>query len=368
LNRVHILQNDIIDKNDENPDPQSDHQKVLDIIFGRWRSQILYTGVVLGIFDYVKSDVKNTSDIANELYLDYELTYRLLRALGSLGFLKEEVNSQDGSSRFSLTPQGKLLTKDHAQSLRGITLLEEGPEHYAIWKHLPAMIKDGQQNAFLREYGYKIFDYAERNVDYARTFNQAMASYSAAQTTWVLEALEADNFSDVTHICDVGGGTGHLLSNLLMKYPHLRGTVVDLEPVTSKKEALLAHKLGVSDRCSYVSGDMFKEVPPADVYIMKMIIHDWNDDECVKILTNVHRASPKHARLFIAEHLIPGAEKPHFSKLFDVHMMCVSSGKERTSDEYSTLLQRSGWKYTQILHPRDATGLVQVIEAKKQPN
>ncbi|MGH9925497.1 MAG: methyltransferase family protein, partial [Nitrososphaeraceae archaeon] len=130
------MQNNTIDKNDGNPVLQSDHQKVLDIIFGRWRSQILYTGVVLGVFDSFKSDAKNTSDIANGLYLDYELTYRLLRALGSLG-LKEEVNSEDGSSRFSLTAQGKLLTKDHAQSLRGITLLEEGPEHYAIWTHLP---------------------------------------------------------------------------------------------------------------------------------------------------------------------------------------------------------------------------------------
>lgn len=126
------MQNNIVDKNAGDPVPQSDHQEVLDIIFGRWRSQILYTGVVLGVFDSVKSDVKNTSDIATELCLDYELTYRLLRALGSLGFLKEEVNSEDGSSRFSLTPQGRLLTKDHTQSLRGITLLEEGPEHYAI--------------------------------------------------------------------------------------------------------------------------------------------------------------------------------------------------------------------------------------------
>lgn len=368
MHRVHILQNNLIDNNDENPVPQSDYQDILDIIFGRWRSQILYTGVVLGVFDSIKSDSKNTSDIASELHLDCELTYRLLRALGTLGLLKEEVDSKDVNHRFSLTRRGKLLTKDHTQSLRGITLLEEGPEHYAIWKHLPAMVKDGKQNAFLREYGYKIFDYAERNVDYATTFNQAMASYSAAQTTWVLEALETANYTNVTHICDVGGGTGHLLANLLMKYPHLRGTVLDLEPVTSKKEALLAHKLGVNDRCSYICGDMFKEVSLADAYIMKMILHDWNDDECVKILTNVHRASPRHGRLFIAEHLIPGHEMPHFSKLFDIHMMCVSSGKERTADEFSTLLQRSGWKYSQILHPRDESGLVHVIEAKKQPD
>jgi hypothetical protein len=321
-----------------------------------------------GCFDSFKSDSKNTSDIANELHLDYELTYRLLRALGSLALLKEEVDSKDGSRRFSLSRRGTFLTEGHTQSLRGIALLGEGPEHYAIWKHLPAMIRDGQQNAFLREYGYKIFDYAERNVDYAATFNQAMASYSAAQTIWVLGALEAANFTNVTHICDGGGGTGHLLANLLMKYPPLRGTVLELEPVTSEREALLAHKLGVNDRCSYVCGDMFKEVPQADAYMMKIILHDWNDDECVKILTNVHRASPGHGGLFIAEHLIPGPEMPHFSKLFDIHMMCVSSGKERTADEFATLLRRSGWKYSQILHTKDKSGLVQVIEAKKQPN
>jgi Dimerisation domain len=122
------LQNEIIDKNDENPVPQSDHQDILDILFGRWRSQILHTGVVLGVFDSFKSDSKNTSDIANELHLDCELTYRLLRALGSLGLLKEEVHSKDGSNRFSLTRRGKLLTKGHTQSLRGITLLAGGPE------------------------------------------------------------------------------------------------------------------------------------------------------------------------------------------------------------------------------------------------
>jgi predicted transcriptional regulator len=127
------LQNNVIDKNDENPVPQSDHQVILDILFGRWRSQILYTGVVLGIFDFIKSDSKNASDIANELHLDCKLTYRLLRALGSLGLLKEEVHSKDGSNRFPLTRRGKLLTKVHTQSLRGITLLEEGPEQKLLY-------------------------------------------------------------------------------------------------------------------------------------------------------------------------------------------------------------------------------------------
>jgi predicted transcriptional regulator len=116
-----------------------DYERTLEIVFGRWKSQILYAGVKLGIFDCVTSDPKNMSDIAKKLSLDFVLTYRLLRALASLGFLKE------GNDRtFSISRQGELLQKDHPQTLRDIILLEEGPEHYAIWKHLPAMIKNGQ--------------------------------------------------------------------------------------------------------------------------------------------------------------------------------------------------------------------------------
>ena len=138
--------------------------------------------------------------------------------------------------------------------------------------------------------------------------------------------------------------------------------------MVSKKELLLAPKLGVGERCSYVSGDMFSstnELPSADAYIMKMILHDWSDEECVSILSNLYTSSPEHARLFIAEHIIPGPDKPHFSKLFDIHMMCAASGKERTVDEYSSLLEQSGWKYVQTHHPRQQTGLIEVIEATK---
>jgi predicted transcriptional regulator len=344
----------------------SNYEKTADIIFGRWRSQILYSGVRLGIFDCATSDVKNTADIANELGLDAKLAYRLLRALSSMGLLKEEPNS----TGFSITSQGELLCKDHPQTLRGVTLLEEGPEHYAIWKHLPAMIKEGKQNAFVREFGCKLFEYRDKNPSYEEVFNQAMSSYSSAQTNWVLDALDKYDFSNIHHICDIGGGTGHLLGNLLVKYPHVKGTVLELESVINKEESLLASKLGVSERCSYVSGNMFdnssnSQLPSADAYIMKMILHDWSDEECVRILSNVYRSSPKHARLFIAEHLVPSPEIPHFSKLFDIHMMCAASGKERTVDEYSALLAQSGWKYVQTLHSYKQSGLMEVIEGSK---
>jgi hypothetical protein len=109
-----------------------------------------------------------------------------------------------------------------------------------------------------------------------------------------------------------------------------------------------------------------KEVlPSADAYIMKMILHDWSDEECVNILSNINRSSPEHARLLIAEHLIPSPTVPHFSKLFDIHMMCVASGRERTVDEYSSLLEQSGWKYIQTLRPHQKSGLIEVIESSK---
>jgi hypothetical protein len=130
----------------------SSYEKSLDVIFGRWKSQILYSDVKLGVFDNVTREPKDAVQIARDLVLDDALIYRLLRDLASLGFLKE-----DPGSRFSITMQGELMGKDHPQTLRGITLLEEGPEHYQIWKHLPAMIKDGRQNAFVREYDYGSF-------------------------------------------------------------------------------------------------------------------------------------------------------------------------------------------------------------------
>jgi len=336
----------------------SDYEKTLDLIIGRWRSQILYTGVELGVFEYVSSHPKNASEIANVLNLDYNLAYRLLRALGSLGLLREGVNRD-----FTITQQGEFLRKDNPKTLRGIALLEEGPEHYALWKHLPTMIKDGKQNAFPREYGQKLFEFTDSNPLYREVFNQAMSSYSSIQTAWVTDALKGYNFSNVNTVCDVGGGQGHLLCSLLVKYPHLKGTVIELDSVIKNNDLLWAEKMGVKDRCTYVGGNMFSKVPAADAYIMKMILHDWSDDECVKILSNIYNAASENGTVLIAEHLVPGPEEPHFSKLFDIHMMCVATGKERTVEEYADLLKKTGWNHANTFHSQ--SGLMGIIEGKK---
>src|SRR5437867_1279191 len=148
--------------------------QVIDLIFGRWRSQILYTGVKLGVFDVLASGPQNAVSVASELDVDAGMLYRLMRALGSLDLLHE-----DTTRTFSLTPMGALLCRDHPHTLRGMTLLEEGPEHYAIWKHLLDLIKEGKQNAFVREFGQPVFEYAVQHPSYGAVFNEAMSSYSS---------------------------------------------------------------------------------------------------------------------------------------------------------------------------------------------
>jgi hypothetical protein len=321
--------------------------QVMDLMFGRWRSQILSAGTELGVFDHLdKLRAKTPETLAAELGADPSLLYRLLRAQAAIGLLEE-----DGSRGFVLTDKGDLLRSDHPQSLKPMARLEEGPQHYALWKHLPAMVRDGKQNAFVREFGCMAFKYAQENHDYAERFKQAMTSYSAVQSTWVLEALRGYDFSRIRTFCDVAGGYGHLMCALLLANPDLRGIVLDLPEVVEDVHELWATKLGLQQRCQYVAGDMFEAVPKVDAYSLKMILHDWNDAECIEILSNIRKGAAGPARAFIVEHIVPEPDVPHFAKLFDIHMMCWGTGRERTEAEYVRLLERAGWTHSGSHYP-----------------
>jgi hypothetical protein len=331
-------------------------EQVIDLIFGRWRSQILAAGTELGIFDRMDATTpRGAGELAAAMGLDPALLYRLLRALAAIGLLVE-----DAAGGFVLTERGDLLRAAHPQSLAAMARLEEGPQHYALWKHLPAMIRDGTQNAFVREFGCMAFDHAKRDRDYAERFDQAMTSYSAAQSAQVLAALSGADLSGVRVFCDVAGGRGYMTCALLQAYPHLSGIVLDLPDVVADRDALWARKLGLEPRCRHVGGDMFKNVPKADAYGLKMILHDWNDDECVAILETMRRGAAGPARVFIMEHIVPAPDVPHFAKLFDVHMMCWGTGQERTEAQYAELLRRAGWRKVASHHaPGSVMGVIE---------
>ena len=330
---------------------------VTSLIFGRWRSQVLYAGAELRIFDHLDEERRRSAaEVASVAGVDAQLLYRLMRALSAIDLLDESENHT-----FRLTSRGALLSSTAENSLLHMALLEEGPEHYALWTHLPAMVRDGKQNAFVRQYGKGAFEYAKENLGYSTVFRDAMSSFSGVQSALALEALKVCDLSSIETWCDVAGGQGHLLCSILCRYPHLHGTVFDQPSVVAESEGLWARKMDVHERCVYEGGDMFADVPHADAYSLKMILHDWNDEECVAILRNIRRRATGVGRLFIVEHIVPGPRDLHFSKLYDVHMMCWGTGRERTEAEYQHLLEASGWKYVGSHYPESR--LMGVVEA-----
>jgi hypothetical protein len=189
-----------------------------------------------------------------------------------------------------------------------------------------------------------------------------MTSHSVAQSGLVLEALRYYEFSSIRTVCDIGGGHGHLICALLEAIPHLSGLVLDLPEVLEDPSQLWAGRLGLEDRCGYVAGDMFKQAPPADAYTLKMILHDWDDQECIKILSNLRGASSPEGRVFVKEHIVPGPHERHFAKLFDIHMMCWGTGRERTEAEYARLLAAARWKNPRTWYPNNR--MIGVVEGR----
>ncbi len=327
----------------------------MDTIFGWWRSQLLYVGVKTGVFEALAKKPKTAQGLAKELKLDETLSYRLLRSLGALGLVKE---GKDQS--FQITAAGELLRGDHPKSLRGVALLENCPQHYALWTHIPDMLREGKQNAPDREFGSSLWEYKTANPEYAEVFDLAMSGYSNMESRWVVEALKGYDFSDVKTLCDIGGGQGHLMCSVLAAYPKLKGIVFERPQVVEDESRLLAKKMKVAKRCTYVGGDVFTgPLPTADGYLLKHMLQNFNDKECIQIFENLLKAiGPKRVPIFICEFVVSKPKEPHFAKIFDIHMMCTGRGKERTQAEYAALLKQVGGKYVET---RTSSGLMSVI-------
>jgi len=192
-------------------------------------------------------------------------------------------------------------------------------------------------------------------------FFRADPAMSHRQADALLGVLEESDGSQFDRVCDVGGGQGYLCCRLLERYRELDGIVFDRPSVVAEVPGL-PEEFGVTDRCDYVGGDMFESVPAADAYVLKWILHDWTDEECVDILSNVRDAAPADARLFVLEAVVPGPEQSHFAKKLDVAMLAHMGGRERTRAEYQSLLDRAGWSLAdQWISPE---GPMQVLEAR----
>ncbi|ERG87884.1 MAG: O-methyltransferase, partial [halophilic archaeon J07HX5] len=322
-----------------------------------WSGQILHAGVKLGVFELLSDAPLAADAVADELGLEPAYCYRLLRALASL-----EVLETHDDRRFALSAVGELLQADHPDSLRDDVLFWRSPEYLRSALHLPAIISEGGTSGFAREFGCTIFEYAEQNRAFGAVFNGSQATPSQWMTPLVLGAFDAYEFGRVSHLCDVGGGHGHTLCHLLAEHAHLEGTVVHLPNVIDTEPDHWAGRLGVTDWCQYVVGDMFQTVPRADAYLLKFILHDWPDSECIEVLSTVREAAPKHCRVFVIERLVPEDGRSLAVTRADIEMMAVNDARERTEAAYQSLAEQAGWEFVQTRTQQDET--LSVIELR----
>jgi O-methyltransferase/methyltransferase family protein len=312
---------------------------LLEMATGYWVSQAVYVAAKLSIADLLGKEPRSCQDLARETGAHPDALYRLMRALVSLGvFTAEE------GDRFGLTPAGQCLQSHTLGSMRAM-ILTLGEEHYQAWGHLLHSVSTGKP-AFDHVYQTSLFQYLAKNAAAGRTFDQAMANVTVPASFAIARAYPFSSFSTVV---DVGGGQGALLRAILTANPELNGILFDVPPVIEEAKKLIKAD-GLAGRCATIAGDMFRWVPRgADIYILKNVLHDWDDDRSAKILGKCQRAMARNGKVLVVESVMVPHDGLSFEKLLDLNMLVISGGRERSEVEYRTLFNKASLRLTKIL-------------------
>jgi SAM-dependent methyltransferase len=326
-----------------NPVDSSPRLQLFRLVTGHYVSQALYVAARLGIADQLAHGPRSAADVAQATGTHSASLDRLLRLLASAGVLAV---SNDG--QFSLTPIGECLRTGVEGSSHAVALLFAGPMMRS-WNELLHSVQTGEV-AFERAFGMKPFEYMARHADEAAVFNDAMTSVSSHTAKGVPVAYDFSGFDTVV---DAGGGHGVLLAGILKANPKLKGILFELPHVAEGARKHVA-ALGLSERCQVVAGDFFESVPTgADAYILKSVIHDWNNERSVKILQNCHRAMRPSGKLLLVELVLPSRVDQSLRSLIgtgsDVNMLVNAGGRERTDSDFAELFKAAGFKLTRIV-------------------
>jgi hypothetical protein len=317
---------------------------LMQMVSGYRASQALYVAAKLGIADLLKDGPKSSDELAEAAHAHPAALRRLMRALASLGIFEE-----DAAGRFSLTPMGTCLRSDVPGSLRAPVLFLVGEEGWRAWGALLHSVQTGEP-AFDHVYGMGGFDYGAQHPEFSKVLDESMAAFAAPVADAVLAAYD---FSGTSTLVEVGGGNGALLSAILRAHPELRGILFDLPHVVTGASKVLADA-GVADRCEVVGGSFFDSVPGGgDTYMLKWIIHDWDDDRSIAILRACHRAMKGTGKLLVLDQILPRRAEPSGATavfMFDLEMLVVApGGRERTEDEFRALLAAAGFRVNRVV-------------------
>jgi O-methyltransferase domain/Dimerisation domain len=321
--------------------------ELMRLINGYQVSQALHVAAMLGVADQLKDGPKSYEIVARACGAHPTSLYRLLRALAAIGIFRE-----DNDKEFSLTPLGLCLTNDAPRSTRNYARWIGTPGQWGSWGNLLHSIKSGE-SAVGYTYGTDAWTYRRDHPEEQAIFDSAMTGNSRSEAQAVLEAYDFSRFGCVV---DVGGGHGLLLKTILLACPATRGILFDQPQVIASAGQTLAELRG---RCEIVAGSFFDSVPQkGDVYIMKVILHDWVDARSIEILRTCRRAMSDSATLVVIERVVgPPNEMPE-SKFSDLNMMVQYGAMERTRQEFDDLLQSGGFAITSILPTQSPLSLI----------
>ncbi len=334
---------------------------VMQMVMGAWVSKVISDLTQMNVPDVVKKfgPLTATEMVAtHRIDAKPDFLERALRACASLGIFTE-----DAAGRFGPTALTDPLTSASPVSVK--KLVEQfGGAWWKVWTGVGEAIRTGEPQA-RAQVGLDWWDYLRANPKEAEDFGEAMKSGSLASMQGVLENCD---FTDVRKVVDVGGGFGHLAVALLEKYSHLHGGVLDAaDLIPIAKKSLSIKDLAVASRLEYVAGDMFESVPPADAYIMKHIIHDWDDRRCLQLLRNCRKSMMGNGRVIGVDVVLPpmGDTSGTPGKLLDIDMMVFIPGKERTQAQWERLYDDAGFRVTRIIPLQDHFG-TSIIEGVKR--
>jgi hypothetical protein len=315
-------------------------------------ARALYAFAKLGIADTLGDRTVSSEELAAATGLNPRALYRLLRTLSTADVVLESRNHL-----FTLAPLGEALRSDAPGSMRAWAIFSGEPFYLKAWEQIVHSIQTGQP-AWEQVHKMPIFEYIAKHPEAAQIFDQAMTSLSAGEAPAIADAYD---FSGVRKLADIGGGQGLLLRSILKAHPEMKGILFDRPDAVEGVQAQLVTD-GLAERCEVVAGDFFQAVPAgADAYVLKYVIHDWDDERGLAILENCRRAMTNDAKLLLVETIVPLPGESHYAKLQDLEMMVIAGSQERTVDEYSRLLGQAGFTLVRVVPTTEPASILEAV-------
>ncbi len=328
---------------------------LMQIAGGAFTSQAVSLAARIGIADLLADGPRSVADLATATNTHERSLYRFLRCLASIG-----VFAETDPNVFSLTPLAEPLRSDAPNSVRDLLIFMGEEWHWRVYGEMNYSVQTGKP-AWGRVHGAEVFDYFGDHPAEAEIFNRAMTNLSMMAGPAVVEAYD---FSGVKTLADIAGGHGLLLAGILKANPNVNGLLFDMPAVIEGASQLLQNE-GVAERVKLEQGSFFDSVPAgADTYMMKHIIHDWDDERSTTILKNIHKVIPADGRVLIVEMVIAPGNEPHFGKIQDMEMLVSPGGIERTEEEYRRLLADAGFKLTRVIPTRSPLSIVEAVKVE----